>query len=95
MPSRDNRGRFVSFPVTEAPSWYVFCAAGYRIPGEPSPVVFAASAPIPRQPIPRAIARARRTPRTPLRRADLLIYLLMAIGYVAMLWYGLHLRKGR
>ena len=35
MPSRDARGRFVAFPTTSAPRWYVFCAAGYRIPGRP------------------------------------------------------------
>ncbi|HEX8112844.1 MAG TPA: hypothetical protein VF516_34170 [Kofleriaceae bacterium] len=33
LPSRDARGRFVAFPTTSAPSWYVFCADGYRIPG--------------------------------------------------------------
>src|SRR5215468_6674512 len=33
LPSRDSRGRFVAFPTTSAPSWYVFCADGYRIAG--------------------------------------------------------------
>src|SRR4051794_36522358 len=34
LPARDARGRFVAFPTTDAPSWYVFCADGYRIPGD-------------------------------------------------------------
>lgn len=90
MPSRDNRGRFVSFPTTDAPSWYVFCADGYRIPGEPPTD---ATAPTARQPLPRAVARSRRIPRTRLTRADLLTYLVFVVGYIALLWYGLHLPR--
>lgn len=32
LPARDARGRFVAFPTTSAPSWYVLDAAAYRIP---------------------------------------------------------------
>ncbi|TMQ04769.1 MAG: hypothetical protein E6J90_46285 [Deltaproteobacteria bacterium] len=87
MPSRDSRGRFVSFPTIDAPGWYVFCADGYRIPGEPPTDTIAP------QPLPRAVARSRRIPRTRLTRADLLTYLVFVVGYIAVLWYGLHLPR--
>jgi hypothetical protein len=93
MPSRDNRGRFVSFPTTDAPSWYVCCADGYRVPGEPPADTNAPAAPTARQPLPRAIARLRRIPRARLTRADLLTYLVFVVGYIAVLWYGLHLPR--
>lgn len=93
MPSRDSRGRFVSFPTMDAPSWYVFCADGYRIPGEPPTDAIAPAAPTARQPLPRAVARSRRIPRTRLTRADLLTYLVFVVGYIAVLWYGLHLPR--
>src|SRR3954470_20953780 len=57
LPSRDARGGFVAFPTTSAPSWYVLCADGYRVPGEaemmPVPVS-APPAPPPQQPLPAA-----------------------------------------
>jgi len=93
MPSRDSRGRFVSFTTTDAPSWYVFCADGYRIPGEPPSDAIAPAAPTARQPLPRAVARSRRIPRTRLTCADLLTYLVFVVGYIAVLWYGLHLPR--
>ena len=93
MPSRDGRGRFVSFPTTNAPSWYVFCADGYRIPGEPPADTIAPVAPTAPHPLPRAVARLRRSPRTRLTRADLLTYLVFVVGYIAVLWYGLHLPR--
>ena len=93
MPSRDSRGRFVSFPTTDAPSWYVFCADGYRIPGEPPTDAIAPAAPTARQPLPRAVARSRRVSRTRLTRAELLTYLVFVVGYIAVLWYGLHLPR--
>ena len=34
-PARDSRGRFVAGARSAAPSWYVFSADAYRIPGEP------------------------------------------------------------
>ena len=92
MPSRDSRGRFVSFPTIAAPSWYVFCADGYRIPGDP-PDAIAWTTPTERQPLPRAVARSRRIPRTRLPRAHLLTYLVFVVGYIAALWYGLHLTR--
>lgn len=93
MPSRDSRGRFVSFPTTDAPNWYVFCADGYRIPGEPPADAIAPTASTARQSLPRAVARLRRIPRTRLTRADLLTYLVFVVGYIAVLWYGLHLPR--
>ncbi|HEX8108879.1 MAG TPA: hypothetical protein VF516_14205 [Kofleriaceae bacterium] len=45
LPSRDARGRFVSFPTTSAPSWYVLCADDYRIPGEAEVMPMQVSAP--------------------------------------------------
>jgi hypothetical protein len=93
MPSRDSRGRFVSFPTMDAPSWYVFCADGYRIPGEPPTDAIAPVAPTARQPLPRAVARSRRFPHTRLTRADLLTYLVFVVGYIAALWYGVHLPR--
>jgi hypothetical protein len=94
LRSRDSRGRFVSFPTTDAPSWYVFCADGYRIPGEP-PEAIAPTAPTARQPLPHAVARSRRIQRTWLTRADVLTYLMCVVGYIAVLWYGLHLPRLR
>ena len=93
MPSRDSRGRFVSFPTTDAPSWYVFCADGYRIPGDTPTEAIAPSALTARQRLPRAVARSRRISRTRLTRADLLTYLVFVVGYIAVLWYGLHLPR--
>jgi hypothetical protein len=60
LPSRDSRGRFVAYPTSDAPSWYVFCCDGYRIPEDPPappPPLIAPTAP---RALPRAIARSRR-----------------------------------
>jgi hypothetical protein len=93
MPSRDHRGRFASFPNTDAPTWYVFCAEAYRIPGEPPAYTIAPTAPAARQPLPRAVARSRRILRTRLTRADLITYLVLVVGYIALAWYGFHLPR--
>lgn len=93
MPARDSRGRFVSLPTTEVPSWYVFCADSYRIPGESLADATAPVSPTARQPLPRAVARTRCISRMRLTRADLLTYLVLAVGYIAVLWYGLHLPR--
>ena len=93
MPGRDACGRFVSFPTTDAPSWYVFCADGYRIPGESLPETIAAVVPAERRALPRAVARVRRTPRVRVTRVQLLMYLACIVGYIALLWYGLHLPR--
>jgi hypothetical protein len=90
MPSRNSLGQFVSFPTVRAPSWYVFCAGGYRIPGELSPDALAPAMP---QPLPRAVARRRRVARTRLSSADVLTYLVLIVGCIALLWYGLHLPR--
>lgn len=89
-PPRDRRGRFVALPTTEAPSWYVFSADGYRIPGEAPPEPTPPYAVPRRQPLPRAVAWPRRRRPT---RAALLMYLVGVVGYIAMLWYGLHLPR--
>jgi hypothetical protein len=59
LPSRDNRGRFVAYPTSDAPGGYVFCCDGYCIPEDPSeqPPMIAPAAP---RALPRAIARPRR-----------------------------------
>lgn len=92
MPSRDSRGRFVSWPTTAAPSWYVLCADGYRIPGEPPPEAILPPVPTARQPLPRAVARSR-PGRARLCRADWLTWLVLIIGYLALGGYGLHLPR--
>src|SRR5690348_9290715 len=92
-PARDSRGRFVSFPPTDAPTWYVFCADGYRIPSEPLPEAIVPVVPAKRQPLPRAVARSRRPPRVRVTRVQLLTYLACVVGYIALLWYGLHLPR--
>lgn len=56
LPARDRRGRFVAFPTTEAPSWYVLCVGGDRIVAPPpAPIEVGAGS----QVAPRSIARAR------------------------------------
>lgn len=93
MPSRDRLGRFVAFPTSNAPSWYVFCTDGYRIPGETVPGVTVHPERTVRQPLPRAVARSLRPRRPRLSRADLLTYLVFVIGVIAMLWQLLHLER--
>jgi hypothetical protein len=92
-PPRDSRGRFVSCQTTDAPSWYVFCADAYRIPAEPPADAIAPAVATSRKPLPRAVARVRRVPRTQLTRGGLLTYLVFVLGYIALLWYGLHLPR--
>ncbi len=92
LPSRDSRGRFVAYPTSNAPSWYVFCCDGYRIPEDqpvppPPPVVPAA----PRA-LPRAIARPRRAWLT---RSYLENGILFLVLVIAMAWYWWHLPPPR
>jgi hypothetical protein len=47
------------------------------------------------QPLPRAIARRRRQQWLGVSRTDLVTYLLLVLGYVALMWYGLHLPGSR
>jgi hypothetical protein len=90
LPSRDSRGRFVAFAMTDAPSWYVFCTDGYRITGEPDAEVLPAGAPVLRHSLPRAVARFNRLRPA---RSDLLTYAAFVIGYIALLWYGIQLPR--
>lgn len=91
LPSRDARGRFVAFPTTSAPSWYVLCADGYRIPGEPDvrPVP-AIERPAP-QPLP--VARVVRRKRPAMRRDELVNWLVMLVFIIVVGWYGLSLPR--
>lgn len=89
LPSRDARGRFVAFPTTNAPSWYVLCADGYRIPGEPDVRPVAASeAP---QPLP--VARVVRRKHPAMRRDELVNWLVMLVFLIVVGWYGLSLPR--
>jgi hypothetical protein len=88
LPARDSRGRFVAFPTTQAPSWYVLCADGYRIPGEPLTTPLPVSAPAAPQTLPRATVHTRRPRFT---RTELQSALLLLLLIVVSAWYGLHL----
>jgi hypothetical protein len=92
LPSRDSRGRFVAYPTSDAPSWYVFCCAGYRIPGDrpaPPPPQIAPAAP---RALPRAIARPRRAWLTRSYLGNAILFVLFVI---AMAWYLWHLPPPR
>lgn len=93
LPSRDSRGRFVAVATSEAPSWYVFCAGSYCIPGEPMHATVMLTTPVIRQPLPRAIVHRASRSRHRFSRFDLMTYVLLALGYFALLWYGLHLPR--
>ena len=91
MPARDSRGRFVAGIRTEAPSWYVFSADAYRIPGEPplqQPVPVAPSMPA---------AAPRRTDSLERRRTRDLLHstLLVLIVLAASGWHAVHLLAAR
>ena len=90
LPSRDARGRFVSFPTINAPSWYVFCADGYRIPGEAEvmPILIVERPVLQPQPLPPARVVRR---RQPWRRGETVTWLVMVVFLVAIGWYGLTL----
>ena len=87
LPPRDARGRFVAFPTTQAPSWYVFCADGYRIPGDAEVIqVTERTAP---QPLPPAKVVRRRRPF--MERGEALTWLVLLLFLVVVGWYGLTL----
>jgi hypothetical protein len=92
MPSRDSRGRFVSCPTSTAPSSYVLCTDGYRVPGDLAPEAILPPEPTVRQPLPRAVAGSRPGCKR-IDRADPWIWLVLIIGYLALGWYGLHLPR--
>ena len=92
LPSRDSRGRFAAYPTSSAPSWYVFCCGGYRIPENqpaPPPPPIAPAAP---HALPRAIARPQRAWLT---RSHLENAILFVLLMVATIWYRWHLPPPR
>lgn len=92
LPSRDSRGRFVAYPTIDAPSWYVFCCDGYRIPGEPP----APSAPLITPVVPHALPRAIARPRCAwLVRSYLENAILFVLLVIAMALYWWHLQPAR
>jgi hypothetical protein len=91
LPSRDARGRFVAFPTTSAPSWYVFCADGYRIPGQ-AEVMTSVDARPARQPEPLPPARVLRRRRPAMRWDEVATWLLIATFVVVVGWQLLHLQ---
>lgn len=89
LPSRDARGRFAWFPTTNAPSWYVLAADGYRIPGEVEGVPMQRDASAAPQPLPPAkVVRRRRSRMQPYEVAT---WISLLLGLVGMYWYALHL----
>jgi len=92
LPSRDSRGRFVAYPTSDAPSWYVFCCDGYRIPEDqpaPPPPLIVPAAPRAR---PRAIARPWRASLTRSYLENAISFVLFVI---ATTWYWWHLPPPR
>lgn len=91
VPSRDARGRFVSFPTTSAPSWYVLCADGYRIPGEADVMAMQVNTPPAPPPQPLSPARVVRRRRLGMRRDEVVNWLVMLVFLVGMYWYAFSL----
>ncbi len=89
-PSRDARGRFVAFPTTSAPSWYVFCADDYRIPGNTEVMAMAVDARPAPQPLPPARVVRRRRPA--MQWDEIATWILIAIFVVVVGWHCLHLQ---
>jgi hypothetical protein len=90
QPSRDARGRFVSFPTTNTPSGYVFCADGYRIPGEAEVTRIPTAERtvlLPQTLPPSRVVRQRQLGR----RDEVVTWLVMVLILVAVGWYGLAL----
>jgi hypothetical protein len=89
-PARDCRGRFVS-RTASAPSWYVFSADAYRIPGEALPVALAAPT-ISTGPASPAV-RKRPRKRPWFTRGDLESALLALFIVLVSLFYAAHLPR--
>jgi len=91
MPAQDSRGRFVAGARSEAPSWYVFSADAYRIPGEAPQLP---SLPTPsRAPAVPAASRtkiARRGHSRDLLHSGLLVVLILVVSGC----YAVHLFVG-
>ena len=92
LPSRDARGRFVAFSTISAPSRYVFCADGYRIPGDDEVRATAIDArpDLESQPLPPA--RAMRRPRPAMQWDEIATWLLIATFVVVVGWHLVHLQ---
>jgi hypothetical protein len=86
LPPRDSRGRFVAFPTTAAPSWFVLCVGGDRVAAAPStPIEAGAQAP--------KVARssAPRVWRPDFSRSGLHSAFLVMLVIVMSAWYRLQL----
>ncbi|TMQ12956.1 MAG: hypothetical protein E6J91_19940 [Deltaproteobacteria bacterium] len=92
LPSRDARGRFVAFSTTSAPSWYVFCADGYRIPGNDEVHAKAIDARLAPQSQPLPPARVMRRRRLAMQWDEIATWLLIATFVVVVGWHMLHLQ---
>ena len=81
--------RFVSFPTTDAPSWYVLCTDGYRIVGEPE----ANSVQMTERPAPLTLPAARvvRRRRSSLLSDQIVSWVVMLAFLVGMYWYAFSL----
>jgi hypothetical protein len=93
LPPRDAKGRFVAFTTTSAPSWYVFCADGYRIPGDEVAATATQNEAQPAtqpQPLPRARVVRRR--RSPTQWQDVVSWILITLFVAVVGWRGLHLQ---
>lgn len=88
LPSRDSRGRFVACPTSDAPSWYVFCCDGYRIPEEPPAPSAPLITPVAPHALPRAIVRPRYAwlSRSHLENAILFVFFVITL---ALYWWHL------
>jgi hypothetical protein len=88
LPARDGRGRFVAYPTSQAPSWYVFSADCYRIPGEPAaPALPAVAAPVPNS----LSRRTTRTRRPWFTSSELQSAFLVLLVLIATAWYAVRL----
>ncbi|HEX3764858.1 MAG TPA: hypothetical protein VHW23_39450, partial [Kofleriaceae bacterium] len=82
LPSRGARGRFAAFSTTSAPSWYVFCADGYRIPGDDEVRATAIDARPDPEPLPPA--RSMRHRRPAMQWDEIATWLLIATFVVVV-----------
>jgi hypothetical protein len=87
LPSRDSRGRFVAYPTSNAPSWYVFCCDGYRIPEERPTLLPPLVAPAAPHALPSAIARPGRAWLTRSNLENAVLFVLFVIAMVLYWWH--------